>query len=266
MRQLYLQCPGNCGCQLNKNLGLKPWLKLYFFRSELFSNSNLRNNHNENHIWVVGYFQLFAVGYHYQPQNRSMTTITIHNETRTATNLVPRSSLDCDFLSRVLFQLAFLIMCLSSWLDRSWELRWIYPSGKYLAMAIETRFCVRDIVTLPLVPFILLYRDYKIIKACRSYKFTDITACMVANVPSPVVACNIKVKEFKRLRCLLRGRLWQSPYISCLITEHNNGQNLSTFPVWCSLTLFARQSVQPGDLGTRKRPGTSCKIEIHFWF
>jgi hypothetical protein len=22
----------------------------------------------------------------------------------------------------------------------------------------------------------------------------------------------------------------------------------------------------PGDLGTRKRPGTSCKIEIHFWF
>jgi hypothetical protein len=22
----------------------------------------------------------------------------------------------------------------------------------------------------------------------------------------------------------------------------------------------------PGDLGTRKMPGTSCKIEIHFWF
>ena len=22
----------------------------------------------------------------------------------------------------------------------------------------------------------------------------------------------------------------------------------------------------PGDLGTGKRPGTSCKIEIHFWF
>ena len=22
----------------------------------------------------------------------------------------------------------------------------------------------------------------------------------------------------------------------------------------------------PGDLGTRKRPGTSCKIEIHIWF
>jgi hypothetical protein len=22
----------------------------------------------------------------------------------------------------------------------------------------------------------------------------------------------------------------------------------------------------PGDLGTWKRPGTSCKIEIHFWF
>jgi hypothetical protein len=28
---------------------------------------------------------------------------------------------------------------------------------------------------------------------------------MVANVPYPVVACNIKVKEFKRLRCLLEG-------------------------------------------------------------
>jgi hypothetical protein len=25
-------------------------------------------------------------------------------------------------------------------------------------------------------------------------------------------------------------------------------------------------SARPGDLGTRKRPGTSCKIEIHFWF
>ena len=25
-------------------------------------------------------------------------------------------------------------------------------------------------------------------------------------------------------------------------------------------------SITPGDLGTRKRPGTSCKIEIHFWF
>jgi hypothetical protein len=23
---------------------------------------------------------------------------------------------------------------------------------------------------------------------------------------------------------------------------------------------------KPGDLGTRKRSGTSCKIEIHFWF
>jgi hypothetical protein len=25
-------------------------------------------------------------------------------------------------------------------------------------------------------------------------------------------------------------------------------------------------TLQPGDLGTGKRPGTSCKIEIHFWF
>ena len=25
-------------------------------------------------------------------------------------------------------------------------------------------------------------------------------------------------------------------------------------------------SINPGDLGTRERPGTSCKIEIHFWF
>ena len=37
----------------------------------------------------------------------------------------------------------------------------------------------------------------------------------------------------------------------------------SVVVVWQSLKGFQKL---PGDLGTRKRPGTSCKIEIHFWF
>jgi hypothetical protein len=33
-----------------------------------------------------------------------------------------------------------------------------------------------------------------------------------------------------------------------------------------TVSAYIRSIQLPGDLETRKRPGTSCKIEIHFWF
>jgi hypothetical protein len=38
------------------------------------------------------------------------------------------------------------------------------------------------------------------------------------------------------------------------------------FQVVVSLSIPSFLYIIPGDLGTWKRPGTSCKIEIYFWF
>jgi hypothetical protein len=43
---------------------------------------------------------------------------------------------------------------------------------------------------------------------------------------------------------------------------HGGIVGLCLYPVIYKLNYYSI----PGDLGTRKRPGTSCKIEIHLWF
>jgi hypothetical protein len=48
-----------------------------------------------------------------------------------------------------------------------------------------------------------------------------------------------------------------------LVTGKGSSMRIATL---LSSSQLRSLTCLPGDLGTRKRPGTSCKIEIHFWF
>jgi hypothetical protein len=48
-------------------------------------------------------------------------------------------------------------------------------------------------------------------------------------------------------------------------TDHRTTINL-LLQAYYEISSSISNLLLPGDLGTRKRPGTSCKIEIHFWF
>ena len=49
-------------------------------------------------------------------------------------------------------------------------------------------------------------------------------------------------------------------YLFCISWRYNLLNFVKSHPQMHKMVF------NPGDLGTRKRPGTSCKIEIHFWF